>query len=306
MSKRYFIIAPCYNEEKVIERFLKDLETKLVKTDAEFTVVIVDDASLDLSLSILKGFRFSSESFTLKIIRLNFNMGHQAAINIGLNYVNKFKDDIEGVIVMDSDGEDDPNAIKELIKLKDFDIVFVSRGKRKEGLLFKVGYFFYKGLFKMVVGKSITFGNYSLINPNVLFSIHNQRFSHYAAFLSKQKFKINKVRFDRQHRIDGKSKMSHKNLVFHGLSSLIEYSEEILYFLIKFFFALICFNIVLGGYVLYSKFILHTAILGWASTIGSSILIICVLIISTVILGLLLLSIKRTIFNNIISYEEIK
>jgi len=306
MSKKYFIIAPCYNEEDVIVRFLQDLEITLAKGNVEFTVVIVDDASLDSSQNLLNLFQFNNANFNLKVIRLNFNMGHQVAINIGLNYVSKFKDDIKGVIVMDSDGEDDCNAIMELIKLEDFDIVFVSRGKRKEGVLFKIGYFFYKRLFKIVVGKSITFGNYSLISPKVLLSIRNQQFSHYAAFLSKQKFKIEKIPFDRQKRIDGKSKMSHRNLVFHGLSSLIEYSEEILFFLIKFFLALFCINIIIGGYVLYTKFILKTAIEGWASSVGSSILIICFLIISTVIIGLLLLSIKKSIFYNRKSYEEIR
>ena len=306
MKEQYYIIAPCYNEEKIIETFLEELEVKLVDTKEFFTVIIVDDASLDSSPELLKNFRFSAPNFDLKVIRLNFNMGHQSAINIGLNYANRYRDDMKGVIVMDSDGEDDGNAIKELIKLEDFDIVFVSRGKRKEGIIFKIGYTLYKTLFRLIIGKSITFGNYSLISPKVLFSINNQHFSHYAAFLSKQKFNIEKIRFDRQSRIDGKSKMSHKSLVFHGLSSLIEYSEEILFFLIKFFLILFCVNVIIGAYVLYSKFILETAILGWASSVGSSILIICFLIMSTVIIGLLLLSIKKSMFFNVKSYEEIR
>ncbi|WP_103069039.1 glycosyltransferase [Aquimarina sediminis] len=306
MDEKYYIISPCFNEEEVIETFLKEIESKLSDTNKFFTVIVVDDASVDSSLNILQNFQFSSSRFSLKVIRLNFNMGHQEAINIGLNYAYKYKEDMKGAIIMDSDGEDDPNAIKELLKLKDFDIVFVSRGKRKDGFVFKTGYFLYKILFRLIIGKSITFGNYSLISPKVLFAIHNQRFLHYAAFLSKQKFDIIKIRFDRQRRIDGKSKMNHKGLIFHGLSSLIEYSEEILFFLIRFFFVMFFFAITLGGYVLYSKFILNNAILGWASSVGSSILIVCVLIISTVIIGLLLLSIKKSMFYNIKSYEEIR
>ena len=306
MNEKYYIISPCYNEELVIETFLREIESSLIETNCFFTIVIVDDASIDSTPKLLQNFQFNSSRFSLKVIRLNFNMGHQEAINIGLNYVNKYREEMDGVIIMDSDGEDDPNAIKELLKLQDFDIVFVSRGKRKENLLFRLYYFLYKLLFRIIIGKSLNVGNYSLISPKVLFSIHNQRFLHYAAFLSKQKFDIKKVRFDRKPRIDGKTKMNRKRLIFHGLSSMIEYSEEILFFLIRFFLLMFFFVLILGGYVLYSKFILNNAVLGWASSVGSSILIICFLIISTVIIGLLLLSIKKSMFNNIKSYEEIR
>jgi polyisoprenyl-phosphate glycosyltransferase len=305
MGAKYIIVSPCFNEEDVVEKFLREIEAKLQEVDARFCVIIVDDASTDATPEILQRFQFISAKFELKVIRLHFNMGHQEAIRQGLNCANKLKEGVKGVVVMDSDGEDDPNAIVKLTELESFDIVQLVRGKRHESLKFKVGYFFYKLLLWVVTGKLISFGNFSMISTRVLGSINNQSFFHYAGFLSKQRFKFHKIRFDRQKRIDGKSKMSYKSLVMHGLSSLIEYSEEILYFLLKSFAVILVSIISLGCFVLYSKFVSHNALYGWTSSVGISLVIAGIVICSTIIIGLLLLSIKKTINQKNEQYREI-
>jgi glycosyltransferase involved in cell wall biosynthesis len=302
---KYIIVAPCYNEEQVIDKFLREIERKLAQVDATFLVVIVDDASVDASSEILSQFRFANPKFDLKVIRLNSNMGHQEAIRQGLQYAHRLQEGVKGIIVMDSDGEDDPSAIVKLAGIETFDIVQVERGKRHESLKFKVGYFFYKLLFGLVTGKYISFGNFSMISPLVLRSIHNQSFFHYAGFLSKQKFKKQKVRFDRQKRIDGKSKMSYKGLVLHGLNSLIEYAEEILYFLLKTFVFVLFLVLSLGIFVLYSKFVTHKALYGWTSSVGMNLVIAAIIICSTIIIGLLLLSIKKTINQKNEQFREV-
>jgi len=302
---KYLIIAPCFNEHLVIAKFLDELEQKLKATNDSFVVIIVDDGSNDSTIEVLSSYQFTSEKFELKVIGLKFNMGHQEAIRQGLIYSKNLQLDIDGVVVMDSDGEDDPNAIVELIQFRDSDIVFVQRGKRKENLQFKTGYFFYRHLFRAVTGKKIAHGNYSFISPKVLDAIAYQSFIHYAGFLSKQKFNIENFQYDRQKRIDGKSKMNYKNLVFHGLYSLVEYAEEILFSLIKLFGLIFISLIFIGTYVLYSKFISHNAISGWTSAIGANLVISSLVIISTIIIGLLLLSIKKSIHQKNEQYYEI-
>ena len=244
MKDQYVIIAPCFNEEKVIESFLREIEIKLSNLDRFFTIIIVDDGSSDNTITKLKNFEFSSQKFNLKVISLLINFGHQNAIQQGLLYAKKLNLDAAGYIIMDSDGEDDPTAIKEFIqKNEEFEVVFISRGKRQEGLKFKLGYFFYKLIFRIICGKEINFGNYSILSPKVLEYIAGQDFFHYAAFISKQYYTIKKFTFDRQRRIDGQSKMVYNSLVLHGLKSLIEYSENLVYFLIK-IFLLICLLLI--------------------------------------------------------------
>jgi glycosyltransferase involved in cell wall biosynthesis len=302
----YIIIAPCFNEEQVIEQFLKDLQAKLGRTGTRFSVLLVDDSSTDQSLALLKRFAFEVPSMSLHVITLHTNMGHQEAIRQGLQYAYHHLVPADGIIVMDSDGEDDPSAIVKLLEIKTFDIVYVSRAKRQERWPFKVGYFFYRLLFRMVIGKTVSYGNYSMISPGVLRQIHQAHFLHYASFLSRLRVNIQSLPFDRQRRIDGKSKMNYQGLIFHGLMSLVEYSEELLFSLLKAFA-----GIALGlfgwlCYILYAKFVSETAIAGWASSLGFSLIIVGLVIINTVILGLLLLSIKKTLVQKTAAYEKIR
>jgi glycosyltransferase involved in cell wall biosynthesis len=301
--QKYVIIAPCYNEENVIGKFLQELEEILAKTGYAFTVLIVDDCSTDKSVERLKAFSFKSNAYQLEVIRLKYNVGHQGAIRQGLRYAAGIP--ALGYIVMDSDGEDDPEAIVQLLNGKPSDIKFVTRGKRRESLSFKAGYFFYKILFKIISGNQINFGNYTFISRRVLDSIHLQNFDHYSAFLSKQKYNKEFLKFDRRKRIDGHSKMNVNSLVIHGLKSLLEYSEQLLFFFIRvlmvFFLALMAY----GGYVFYCYFISRKAILGWTSTIGIGLINSILITAGIIVLGLLIVSNKnRKNYQNDIFFKE--
>ncbi len=93
---------------------------------------------------------------------------------------------------MDADGEDDPEALKELLNNEDYDVVHVVRGKRNEGFLFRISYLIYKFIFKIVTGKTLNFGNYCLMNRKVLEATIHNSFVHLAAYLSKQKIKTDR------------------------------------------------------------------------------------------------------------------
>ncbi len=289
--KKFVIISPSYNEEKVISLFLKELEDTFSLTEFSFLVIIINDCSTDSTLELLENFQFQSTHYELKTISLKYNVGHQEAIRQGLKYASQF--DAAGYIVMDSDGEDDPKAIIKLTNTNDFDIIFVSRGKRLESISFKIGYFFYKAIFKIISGNRINFGNYSMISKTVIEAVNEQNFVHYSAFLSKLKFKKYFIKYDRRKRIDGKSKMNSNNLVLHGLKSLIEYSEELLFFFIKLLVSVVVAFFIYGGYVVYTKFISQNAISGWSSTIILSLINSILIISSIIVLGLLIISKKN-------------
>jgi len=298
MSK-FVIISPCYNEEKLVLDFLTELEKTLLKTSHVFTVIMVDDCSTDSSLEKLLQFKFQSSENKYKIIRLGYNIGHQGAIKQGIRYARKF--DADGYIVIDADGEDDPEAILKLVEQPLTDIMFVSRGKRTQSVAFKIAYFLYKILFKIISGVNINFGNYSIISKRVFDSICMQDFDHYSAFLSRSKYRKGLIKFDRRRRIDGVSKMKFNDLVFHGLKSLIEYSEELMLFFIRILFLLFIFFLGFGGYVLYGKFISHEAIPGWTSNIALGLINSMLITAGIIVIGLLILSQK----NRSKSYKDI-
>ncbi len=172
MKKHYVIILPVFNEHELIEAFLRLVEKKLATIDVLFKLVLVDDGSIDNTVEIIRNFQITTTNISIELLQLSSNQGHQNAIRKGIIQAAKNMDEnLAGVIIMDADGEDDPEAIKELVSINEFDIVFVSRGKREESARFKFGYFIYKLLFRIITGRTINFGNYSLFSPRVLKSI---------------------------------------------------------------------------------------------------------------------------------------
>lgn len=296
-----FILAPCFNEQATIITFLTRLEEILSRIDEQFKIVIVDDCSQDNSLRLLSGFAFTAKNILFDVLHLQFNIGHQGAIYQGLMYISG--QESGSVIIMDSDGEDDPAAIPDLLQHRDFDIVEVKRGKRSEGLLFRCSYFFYKMLFRFVTGKTIDFGNYCLINKTIVDRIKHTSFIHLPAYLLKQKATTTSITYNRGKRIDGQSKMGYKGLLLHAFKSMIEFAEDLLLLFFRLFVVLmIIFAGVLGN-IVYQKFVTHTAIPGWFSTLAISLIILAVLCMGFFITGILLLNLMHQ--QNIKSFKEI-
>lgn len=285
------IITPCYNESVFAVKFLESLEQELSGLPYSFCVVVVNDHSTDNTLALLKGFRFKSANMYLDIVDLKFNVGHQGAIYQGFLYGKTLASN--HFIVMDSDGEDSPAAIPELLKQLDADIVNVVRNRRKESFAFKLFYWFYKLLFRFVTGKQMNFGNFCLINRNVLESAVFTTFSHFAAFLSKQRCTTRYIVADRESRIGGQSKMSFKKLFYHGFKSFVEYGEDMLMIFFKGFMIILAVLLLAVGNVIYQKFIAHTAILGWTSLVIIGLVNLAVICIGFFVLGLLLIHLNN-------------
>ncbi len=238
------IITPCYNESDVVVRFLERLEKAVALLPYTFHVIVVNDCSTDDTSLQLESFRFNSSTTGLDIIELSENCGHQAAIYKGFLYAQKMPGN--RFVVMDSDGQDDPGIIANLLNCRDADIVHVVRGKRKESLFFRANYWIYKNTFRLLTGKQMNFGNYCLINREVLEAAIAAGFNHLPAYLAKQNRAKQYVVAARGNRLGGSSKMSFAKLCHHALKSFIEYWDgRKLYRLlpaILFFLCLSCQN----------------------------------------------------------------
>ena len=260
----------------------------LAKCPARFTVVVVDDGSLDDTLALLREHRSTVPNVNVQVISLAYNMGHQEAINQGLLYASTT--DAAHFIVMDSDGEDDPGAIVELVSLADSPVVFVARGRRSESIGFKLGYWTYRRVFRFIAGRSISFGNYSMINRRVLEAVVDRSFVHYAAFLSKQRVPARIIVRDRRPRTAGGTKMGFRSLSLHAFRSLIEYGEELVSIFLRGFIYLAVIFLLLFITILCIKLFTPYAIPGWASLLSISLfnsLLICLGFFS---IGLLLVN----------------
>ncbi len=305
MEERIAIITPCFNESDTVIRFLMLLERTLSHIPYHFTVVVVDDCSTDDTLELLKDFAFRAHNMVLDVVTLAYNLGHQRAIYQGLLYSQSL--DASQFVVMDSDGEDDPYAILELLTQREADIVHVVRGKRSERPFFRMSYYFYKVIFRFINRQNMNFGNYCMINRKVLDMVVHTSFVHFAAYLSKVRVKHAYVTFDRLKRIGGDTKMNTGSLVFHAFKSLVEYAENLLQIFLKLFVALAAAFWCLVLYVLYQKLFTDDAVLDWVSTVLIGLFNTALISIGFYVIGILLLNIadKRNLSSKRAVYERV-
>ncbi|MBK9761419.1 MAG: glycosyltransferase [Flavobacteriales bacterium] len=285
MPLKVCIVAPCFNEAAIGPRFLAELEQVLGSLGSPCTILIVDDGSTDGTVGVLSNYKSRAPNVRVEVLALPYNMGHQQAIYQGLLAASE--GEYDRFVVMDSDGEDDPQAIPAALA-KEASIVLIARGKRQEAWWFKLGYFIYRKLFRLVTSRSMSFGNYSVIDRRILQAVLDKGFTHYAAFLSKQKATTTTLVSDRRARMDGRSKMGFKSLSIHAFKSLIEYGDEVLALLLKGFFGLAVLSSGSIAYILYEKLFTNNAIPGWASTLIASLLNCTLLCLGFFAMGLLL------------------
>ena len=133
---------------------------------------------------------------------------------------------------MDGDGEDDPAYIPELLNLAltANKIVFASRERRSEGLLFILFYNIYKFLHFILTGIKVDIGNFSVIPRNSLkrLTVISEMWNHYAAAVVNAKVDYLTIPTNRAKRILGKTKMNFFSLISHGFSALSVHLDLVL------------------------------------------------------------------------------
>jgi glycosyltransferase involved in cell wall biosynthesis len=128
MKKTLSVVSPIFNEEGNIKVFYNELKKVLNTLEYNHEILFVNDGSNDNSLVYL--IEISQLDETVKIINLSRNFGHQLAITSGL-------DNAKGdcVIILDSDMQDPPIVIKDLVAKweEGFQVVNAKRKSRQDG-----------------------------------------------------------------------------------------------------------------------------------------------------------------------------
>lgn len=229
----YTIILPTYNDWKSLSFLLVQIEKNLKNTKNIYKVLIIDDNSSEKNIYKLNKNKFFKE---LKIISLEKNVGSQKAIATGLKFINKYKNKNEDkFIIMDSDGEDDPKKLKEIIKLIDknnnTEIITMNRTLRKESFFFSILYELHLIITFFITFKYIRFGNFSFLSKNAINKLTEKKelWLAYSATLNKYFNSKASILAPRQKRISGKSKMSYLSLIMHSLNIQSVYLTNIIF-----------------------------------------------------------------------------
>jgi glycosyltransferase involved in cell wall biosynthesis len=274
MPENYVIIIPQFNDWEalnlLIEKINADLDTPILQNT---TLLIVDDCSSRMRTEPFSAFGGKE----LKVLRLYRNLGHQKAIAIGLSYAAEHMQ-TDKVIVMDADGEDAPGDINKLAarSIEEPDkIIFAERNKRTEGMLFRFFYVIYKYVFKLLTGKVITFGNFSLVPQSRLQNLVrvSEIWNNYPGGIIKSRIPYDSVLTNRAKRLAGESKMNFVSLVLHGLSAISVMVDTTAVRILIFSMFMSGIAIAFIFVILFLKLI-GNATPGWASTLGSTLMIL--------------------------------
>jgi glycosyltransferase involved in cell wall biosynthesis len=203
---------------------------KAISSDAcTMEILLVDDGSVERCdrNDFQGGF---SVVRAIRTLRLRRNLGHQRAIAIGLVHVQQATG-YDAVVVMDSDGEDTPEGVAQLLRAYSdthgATAIFAERSRRSESFVFRCFYYLYKFLHRCLTGIAVRVGNFSILPSPYLNTlvVMSELWSHYAAAVFRSKLPFTMIPIPRGTRIAGASRMNFVALVSHGLGAISVFGD---------------------------------------------------------------------------------
>ena len=276
------VLTPVLDDWVAARELLLRLDSAFAPKADTVSVLLVDDGSSEKPPA-----DFGAGPYTrlgdVAVLKLKKNLGHQRALAVGLCHISE-KIPCDAIVVMDGDGEDDPDdAVRLVEKLQEPNgretqappIIFAERTRRSEAFVFRLGYLGYRILHYVLTGRGIRFGNFSVI-PRARLSgltVEPMLWNHYAASVAASRLPVATIPTHRGARIAGKSHQSFVKLVIHGLSALVCYNETIgvrLLLISSVLFALSLLAIIV---TLALRLITNLPIQGWTSMFAGILII---------------------------------
>lgn len=243
------------------------MDRGLISKDSR--VLLVNDGSKDSTWDIIEDLHRKDELF--QGIKLSKNMGHQNALLAGLMVA---KDVCDMAISMDSDLQDDINAIDEMIQKyhEGADIVYGVRSKRTTDTFFKrataEGY--YKVMNGLGAGTVYNHADYRLMSRRALEAL--SEFKEVNLFLRgivpMIGFKTEKVYYERAERFAGTSKYPLKKMLSFAVEGITSLSTKPIKMITGLGFFIFFVSIAVFIYSLVRHFTGHT-VPGWTTTVLS-------------------------------------
>jgi len=260
------IVCPCYNEEDVIELFLKEINIVLQDIGKTFEIIFINDGSEDNTLDTL--LLAKKNYINIRIINLSRNFGKEAALTAGLDQAKG-----EVVIPIDVDLQDPPILIKDFISHweQGSEVVLAKRVDRSTDSFLKrvSAKLFYKlnnKISKVSIPENV--GDYRLMTRKVLNSLkqlpETERFM--KGLFSWVGFKTSIVEYKRDARIAGETNFSGWKLWNLALESITSFSTFPLKVWLYLGIIISLFSFFYGSVIIIKTIIFGISLPGYAST----------------------------------------
>ena len=226
--KKFVILIPIYNDWKSLKRLLENINENIKDIrNVIFECIVINDSSTQ-KISKLSA---QSNLNSIKIINMRENRGHQRCTAFGIRYI-VTKINFDRVIIMDGDGEDRPEEIRNLVELaiKDSNLsVVAKRVKRSEGMIFRILYIAHKYLTLFFTGRLVNFGNYTCLTKNDVIKLSTKAslWSSFSGSLKKYILQYNEINSIRGLRYFGPSQMSLYKLIIHSFSIIAVFKNQV-------------------------------------------------------------------------------
>lgn len=268
-----YIIVPCYNEEKVLpltsEIFIEKIKELIGKKiiSEKSKILFIDDGSRDDTWHIIK--RLSENSTYVEGIKQSRNRGHQNAVWAGMMESKEFADI---VISIDCDGQDDINAINQMIEsyYAGSEVVYGVRSKRETDKWFKrfSAEMFYKILNKMGAETVYNHADYRLLSAKVIKELAQYREVNLflRGMIPLVGFNSSIVYYERFERIAGESHYPLKKMLGLAVDGITSLSVKPLHFISGLGIGISLISMMAIVWVIIRYFMGHT-VAGWASNL---------------------------------------
>lgn len=228
-NNKLAIIAPCYNEEEIIQYSIEQLSSLLslmIKDNLvsdESKIVYVNDGSKDNTAKFIE--EQCKTNKYLALINLNKNYGQQYAILAGMDTIHA-----DMFVTIDADIQDNPMMIVEMVKkyFSGYEIVYGCRKKREQDSFLKknTALLFYK--FMNCIGISIrqNHSEFRLMSDKAvkLLQAYKEKTIFLRGIVQNLGLKSCDVFYDGRERLAGKTKYSFCKLLSLAWTAITSFS----------------------------------------------------------------------------------
>lgn len=268
MSEMISLIVPCYNEEKALPHFWREVSAVMAKMNyLDFEVIFVNDGSKDGTLDLLRG--LAKEDRRAKYLSFSRNFGKEAAMYAGLQHAVG-----DYAAVMDADLQDPPALLEEMYRAvtqEGYDSAATRRVTRRGEPPVRS---FFARMFYRLINKM---ADVEIVDGARDFRLMNRKFLNALLELKEYNrfskglfgwvgFKTKWIEFENVERVAGETKWSFWKLFLYSIEGIVAFTTVPLTLASIVGFILCLVALCSTVFIVVRKLLFGDPVSGWAST----------------------------------------